>query len=372
MTEVQKKRPWFKWYPSDWRGEPSLRMVSRSARSVWLDMLGLMHESTLIGYLLLNGKKPSPEQLARVLGDDIRDLVPWLEELAAAGVYSETEDGIIYSRRMVRDHERAEKGREDVGRRGGAWGKPEKKTQRDPDRLVTRDPNRVSTTLLPSSTAKPSSTVGPGAEESPEPTAKGYPEDFEKFWVAYPRSPNMSKAEAGKSWAKLKAGGLLPDGAAMSRAVASYRKFLADQSKGRKDPHPAAHAATWLNQRRFEGFLEAPAQAYAGGDPGPGWEAAYPDTWARLRKFYADTHRSDLLWQNTFAGVRPNGSAFTIICRSLFERDHLTDKYGENLKRLFGHEVTFIFDPAGARAPAAPSVIAASDAGQFPTPEGHT
>lgn len=137
MTE--KKKPWLKWYPSDWRAEPRLRLCSRAARSLWLDMLGLMHESTLIGYLLINGKKPTPQQLAQVLGDDIQDLSRWLDELAAAGVYSETDDGVVYSRRMVRDHERAEKGRKDVEKR---WGS-KRKSSENADRPPNTDPNRV-------------------------------------------------------------------------------------------------------------------------------------------------------------------------------------------------------------------------------------
>ena len=138
MTE--KKKPWLKWYPSDWRAEPRLRLCTRAARCLWLDMLGLMHESTLIGYLLVNGKKPTPQQLAQILGDDIQDLSRWLDELNAAGVYSETDDGIVYSRRMVRDNERAEKGRKDVEKRWGPKRKVKENTDSYPNRVPTDDP----------------------------------------------------------------------------------------------------------------------------------------------------------------------------------------------------------------------------------------
>lgn len=346
MTDVQKKRPWFKWYPSDWRGEPSLRMCSRAARSVWIDMLGLMHESTLVGYLLLNGKKPTPEQLARVLGDDIRDLVPWLEELSAAGVYSETDDGVIYSRRMLRDVERAEKGREDVGRRGGAWGIPGKTAQRQPDSDPGRYPIRVPATLLPNSTAKASSSVGPGA---PGPTGSGvnqYSEDFEEFWKAYPRNSNMTKFLAFEVWEKLRAAGALPDRAKMAIAVAGYRKFLADQSKGRATPYRVQHADKWLKERKYEGQLEAPGIPVGAPmvNTGPGWEADHPETWALVRKQFHELHGSDTVWQNTFANCRPNGSEFTLICRSRFERDTLEQKFGDLLERRFKTPVTFVFE----------------------------
>lgn len=183
-------------------------------------------------------------------------------------------------------------------------------------------------------------------EKTTEPTvsAKGYPDDFEKFWLAYPRSPNMSKAEAGKSWAKLKAAGLLPDAATMARAVEAYRRFLADQSRGRKDPHPAAHAATWLNQRRFEGFLEAPSTPV--GAPvistGPGWEAEHPETWGLLRDYLSKRPQGDVIWNTFFAPNRPNGSPYTLVCRTEFERDTLAQKFGELLAELFKHPVTFM------------------------------
>ncbi len=112
------KRPWLKWYPSDWRSEPSLRMCSRAARSLWVDLIGLMHDAEPYGHLLINGKAPTTKQLAAILGDSEKELKNLLVELESAGVFSKTEAGVITSRRMVRDEEKA---REDAnnGRRGG-------------------------------------------------------------------------------------------------------------------------------------------------------------------------------------------------------------------------------------------------------------
>lgn len=135
-----KRKPWMKWYTSDWRAEPTLRMVSRSARSVWVDLLGLMHESTLIGSLLLNGRIPTLQDLAKVLGDDPQRLAEWMDELREAGVYSVDADGTIYSRKMRYDAEISEKGRKDVQKRGGSWA-PGKK-QKTPKREPKGDPNR--------------------------------------------------------------------------------------------------------------------------------------------------------------------------------------------------------------------------------------
>ena len=139
-NRTAKRKPWMKWYTSDWRAEPTLRMVSRAARSVWVDMLGLMHESTLIGTLLLNGRIPSLQDLAKVLGDDPQKLAEWMDELKEAGVYSVDEDGAIYSRKMRHAAEISEKGRKDVQKRGGSWAPGKKKS--NPKGKPNGDPNR--------------------------------------------------------------------------------------------------------------------------------------------------------------------------------------------------------------------------------------
>ena len=100
------RRPWLKWYPADWRAEPTLRMCSRAARSLWLDMLGLMHDGEPYGHLTVAGIIPTPKQLASLLGDTERETLRLLAELEAAGVFSRDDAGRIFCRRMLRDHQR--------------------------------------------------------------------------------------------------------------------------------------------------------------------------------------------------------------------------------------------------------------------------
>lgn len=339
----EKKKPWFKWWPTAWRGETSLKLVSRAARSLWVDILGLMHESPLIGYLYLNnGTPPTLEDLSRVLGDTPEELRTLLAELKAAGVYSETDEGVIYSRKMVRDAEISAKGREDIKNRGGAWGLPNGKsvenTDRHPNRVPMPDPN----TKRIEDRGESKNTVGVGT-----PTVQA-DEVFEEFWKAYPRSPNMSKAEARKSWAKLRKEGAVPEQAQILKAVEAYKRFLAEQSKGRREPHPAAHAVTWLNQRRYEGFLDSTvpskASALAPAQTGPGWEAAYPKSWGKIREFFKSQYGNDVVWQNFFAGCEAR-SETEIVCRSRFARDALVEKFSDKVARVIGADVSFVFEP---------------------------
>lgn len=94
--------PWLKFFPTDWRADPALRMCGLAARGLWIEMIAIMHEAVPYGHLLVSGHPPTDAQLAVLAGapsDQISDL---LGELEAAGVFSRTRGGVIYSRRMTR------------------------------------------------------------------------------------------------------------------------------------------------------------------------------------------------------------------------------------------------------------------------------
>jgi hypothetical protein len=107
-----------KFYPADWRADPMLRNCSLTSRGLWMEMLALMHESERYGYLLVNGKQPTDRQLAIQAGATIDEVSMSLTELESEGVFSRDRNGIIYSRRMIRDEKRAENARK-VGKKGG-------------------------------------------------------------------------------------------------------------------------------------------------------------------------------------------------------------------------------------------------------------
>ena len=97
------KRPSFQWYSADWLKDPGVRSVSLAARGLWIEMLCLMDQSPRRGHLTLSDKPLSAEVLARMTGTSTEEVSRLLQELSTAGVYSSTESGIHYSRRMVRD-----------------------------------------------------------------------------------------------------------------------------------------------------------------------------------------------------------------------------------------------------------------------------
>jgi hypothetical protein len=95
-----------KFYPSDWRADPKLRMCSLAARGLWAEMVCLMHEAKPYGSLLVNGHPVTDAQLASLVGSTKKEIKSLTFELESAGVFTR-EDGIIISRRMKRDAEKA-------------------------------------------------------------------------------------------------------------------------------------------------------------------------------------------------------------------------------------------------------------------------
>lgn len=79
-------------------------------------------------------------------------------------------------------------------------------------------------------------------------SSKTYMPLFEIAWLAFRRSPNMSKPEAFKSYQKALQ---FADHETILTGIRGYNAWLDKQ-----DNHPVAHMTTWLNQRRFESFAE--------------------------------------------------------------------------------------------------------------------
>lgn len=112
------KRPWFKFFPSDWQGDLKLRSCSLAARGLWAEIVCVMNSADPKGYLVVNGDKPNFTMLSTLCGAPEKEVKKHLKELENAGVFSLMDDGTIYSRRIVRDEEKSAKNRRN-GSKGG-------------------------------------------------------------------------------------------------------------------------------------------------------------------------------------------------------------------------------------------------------------
>jgi hypothetical protein len=111
------KRPSFQFYPSDWLRDTALRSCSTGARGLWIDMICFMHEGNPYGYLKVGDKVIHADNLARMVGESVEVVQGWLDELQIAAVF-DVDDGVICSRRMIRDEELRQK-RSEGGKLGG-------------------------------------------------------------------------------------------------------------------------------------------------------------------------------------------------------------------------------------------------------------
>lgn len=136
--------PWIKFYPRDWRGDQALRACSVASRGLWMEMLCIMHEASPYGHLVLGGSAVSGDVLARMSGLGAEECGALLAELESAGVFSRTRKGVIYSRRMIKDKSRSEKGRKSVALRWSQASENKAKTG-----VPNRSPNRKPTTQKP-------------------------------------------------------------------------------------------------------------------------------------------------------------------------------------------------------------------------------
>lgn len=103
------KRPAFQFYPADWRKDNELRVCSIAARGLWIDMMAIMHEGDPYGHLTVAGCPVTTAQLASLVGVTPAQCKHLLAELETHRVFSRTDAGVIFSRRMVHDEDVREK-----------------------------------------------------------------------------------------------------------------------------------------------------------------------------------------------------------------------------------------------------------------------
>jgi hypothetical protein len=205
-----------------------------------MDLLSFMHEADPYGHLRLNGHDLKLQALARMMGSPLKEVRRHLEELEAAGVFSRTETGTIYSRRMVRDEAlremRAAGGH--LSLQNPAVPRP-KDTEKDPSKDTFRLSMAESIGCSPSSSFS-SSSLSSSSPSSSEKQTDASPSalelEFEEFWKCYParNGKRLGKQEALRKWKTFNA----EDCGQILLAVRNYAssKLVLD-GIGIKDPH---------------------------------------------------------------------------------------------------------------------------------------
>jgi hypothetical protein len=172
--------------------------------------------------LLINGKTIGTKQLASLCGASFRETNALLMELETAGVFSRDKDGIIFSRRMKRDNQKAERDKAN----GKAGGNPRLNPGVNPPDKAQRPEARDQ---------KPERKI-PLASS----LADDWPDDFgDAFWQAYPRK--TEKLAAMRKLAMLRKSGIVT----FADLMAGVKRY-ADAMR-HTEPKYVKHPTTWLN-----------------------------------------------------------------------------------------------------------------------------
>ncbi len=100
------KRFYIQFHPNDWQSDVNLKMCSLAAHGLLIRLICEMHNSSEYGYLVVNGKALTLEDIQLLVGREPETVANAFTELKHWGVISQDERGAWYSRRMVDDHER--------------------------------------------------------------------------------------------------------------------------------------------------------------------------------------------------------------------------------------------------------------------------
>ena len=125
-----KRKFWYPFNPGDWGSDPNLKLCSRAARELWLQLIGHMHiTSPEPGRLLLpNGSTPTPAQLFTLFGDvreSQEDFQRLLDEIVRSGVCNMSGEGVISCRRILREVEVSKRNSENASKRYRSAGRSE-------------------------------------------------------------------------------------------------------------------------------------------------------------------------------------------------------------------------------------------------------
>jgi hypothetical protein len=217
------KRPSFQFYPGDWMSNTALRLCSLGARGLWIDMICLMHEGTPYGHLVLNGKGILPKILARRIGASLKETERLLSELTDHGVFTVTEEGVIFSPRMVRD--------ESLREMRGAFGH---KSLENPNVPRKKDkieiPEKDTYHQPPSSSSSASAPSSPSTPSSADARRLPFLAEFEVLWAEYPKRPGANgKPRAYKEYVARRREGV--PAAEILEGVRRYAAYIDATSK---------------------------------------------------------------------------------------------------------------------------------------------
>jgi len=232
---------WDPFFWSDWQNDQQLKLCSLPSQAIWMRCLCVCAQSfPRRGFLLINGEKPSTEELAKLFGCTPESIDAGLAELRARVVCGVARDGILYSRRMVREAKIKAANRKG-GKRGG------RATYRDKKGIFATQDGSHDVESDDHSTpngARARVSIPIPIPNSKEEQDSGLVSDFDGWYEAYPRKVGRAKAEIAYDRALEK----VPHDALLRGAQTYARERQGEPDKYTK------HPATWLNGEHWNDY----------------------------------------------------------------------------------------------------------------------
>jgi hypothetical protein len=173
-------------------------------------------------------------------------------------------------------------------------------------------------------------------------TPTDYPADFEEARKAYGPGKNDSKSDAFKAWnqtakIRMSAGAF---GHRLLECFALYNEFLAGEnvkrSRSRQSDYPKAHMATWLRQRRWEGYMVDAEARFARATTEATKEKVVFDGWEKEAAGLIQ-ELTDARFTAWFANVQvTRGEPTELMFPNSFKASYVAKSFSYALRRAFG------------------------------------
>lgn len=231
------RKPCIQLYTRDWLTTPELRVCKPAARGLWLDLMCLACLEEPIGYVTVNGKPATVEDIVNAIAGWTIELVKEaLEDLRIHGVFSVDRKGRVYSRRMVRAEKLGAISKEN-GKKGGNPTLRKQTQNRSGDNPLPRA--RAANAVADAEEDKKEGKVDTSQKEAlgaaGKPNGKHPVSEFESWYQAYPLKQARGAAERAFNTARKIA--------TLAELVAGVDRYKANKHSERHWKYPA----TWLN-----------------------------------------------------------------------------------------------------------------------------
>jgi len=239
------RRPAFQFYPNDWQADSELKSCSLAARGLWMEIMCIMHSAEPYGHLVTRMGEPlSMARLSRVVGSTEEECIALIDELEDVGVFSRTQGGAIYSRRMVADFEKYQRFVEQKSAAGKASAAA-RATGRQ------RDGNGDATGGATEAQREGNPPVSSLQSPPPDSNLQTPAIAFGEFWSLTVRKAGKEEARLYWDGKKNLANGKRMTEAEREAAMKAYPLDAAEWKRERREMSKIPHPRTWLYNRRY-------------------------------------------------------------------------------------------------------------------------